>query len=60
MKEECSAIDQNVLPHKENDPGGFTLPCSINDMSFNNALADLGASVSVMPFKTFGALGLGK
>lgn len=29
-------------------------------MSFNNALADLGASVSVMSFKTFATLGLGK
>jgi hypothetical protein len=60
MKEECSATDYNALPHKEKDPGSFTLPCSINDMSFNNALADLGASVSVMPFRTFTSLGLGK
>jgi hypothetical protein len=30
MKEECSAIDQNALPHKENDPGSFTLPWNIS------------------------------
>lgn len=60
MKEECSTTDHKALPHKEKDPGSFTLPCSINDMSFNNALADLGASVSVMPFKTFTTLGLVK
>lgn len=29
-------------------------------MSFNNALANLGASVSVMTFKTFATLGFGK
>ena len=60
MKEEYSATDHKALPHKEKDPGSFTLPCSINNMSFNNALADLGASVSVMPLKTFTTLGLGK
>lgn len=60
MKEECSEIDNKALPHKEKDPGSFTLPCSINNMSFNNALAELGASVSVMPLKTFATLGLGK
>jgi hypothetical protein len=60
MEEECSATDHKALPHKEKDPGSFTLPCNINDMSFSNALADLGASVSVMPFKTFTTLDLGK
>ena len=60
MKEESSATDLHASPHKEKDPGSFTLPCSINNMSFNNALADLGANISVMPFKTFTTLGLGK
>ncbi|GJZ72736.1 reverse transcriptase domain-containing protein [Tanacetum coccineum] len=48
-----------ALPRKEKDPGSFTLPCFINNMCFNKALADLGASVSVMPFSTYTTLGLG-
>ncbi|GJQ99011.1 putative reverse transcriptase domain-containing protein [Tanacetum coccineum] len=38
----------------------FTLPCFINDFCFDNALVDLGASVSVMPLSTYLNLGLGK
>ncbi|GKE63978.1 hypothetical protein Tco_1514345, partial [Tanacetum coccineum] len=29
-----------TLPQKEKDPGSFTLPCFINNMCFNKALAD--------------------
>ncbi|GKE95400.1 reverse transcriptase domain-containing protein, partial [Tanacetum coccineum] len=48
-----------TLPRKEKDLGSFTLPCFINNMCFNKALADLGASVSVMPYSTYTTLGLG-
>ncbi|GJW90567.1 reverse transcriptase domain-containing protein [Tanacetum coccineum] len=48
-----------ALPRKEKDPGSFTLPCFINNMCFHKALADLGASVSVMPYSTNLKLGLG-
>ncbi|GKE06649.1 hypothetical protein Tco_1398667, partial [Tanacetum coccineum] len=34
----------NSIPRKEKDPGSFTLPCYINNVCFDNALADLGAS----------------
>ncbi|GKE89535.1 hypothetical protein Tco_1567010 [Tanacetum coccineum] len=47
-----------ALPRKEKDPKSFTLPCFINNMSFNKALPDLGASVSVMPYSTYLKLGL--
>ncbi|GJW66981.1 hypothetical protein Tco_0121405 [Tanacetum coccineum] len=56
----CSALLQNQLPPKENDPGSFILPCSIRRLDFNNALADLGASISIMPFFMFKRLGIGK
>ncbi|GJY22783.1 hypothetical protein Tco_0396441, partial [Tanacetum coccineum] len=36
-------IDKSI-PRKEKDPGSFTLPCYINNVYFDNALADLGAS----------------
>nr|GEW35471.1 E3 ubiquitin-protein ligase [Tanacetum cinerariifolium] len=48
----ASHID-NSIPRKEKDPGSFTLPCHINYFCFDNALADLGASVSVMPLSTY-------
>ncbi|GKB35712.1 mitochondrial proton/calcium exchanger protein-like protein isoform X1 [Tanacetum coccineum] len=56
---EASYIDKSI-PQKEKDPGSFTLPCYINNVCFDNALADFGASVSVMPFSTYLNLGLGK
>ncbi|GJY92719.1 two-component response regulator-like APRR2 isoform X1 [Tanacetum coccineum] len=45
---------------QEKDPWSFTLPCTINNLRFDKALADLGASVSVMPYSTFTNLDLGK
>ncbi|GJS82582.1 hypothetical protein Tco_0749123 [Tanacetum coccineum] len=50
----------NSIPKKEKDPGSFTLPCFINNVCFDNAIADLGASISVMPLSTYLNLGLGK
>ncbi|GKC72041.1 putative reverse transcriptase domain-containing protein [Tanacetum coccineum] len=50
----------DTIPRKEKDPRSFTLPCFINDFCFNNALVDLGASVSVMPLLTYLNLGLGE
>ncbi|GJX01142.1 retrovirus-related pol polyprotein from transposon TNT 1-94 [Tanacetum coccineum] len=56
---EASHID-NSIPRKKKDPGSFTLPCFINNVYFDNALVNLGASVSVMPLSTFLNLGLGE
>ncbi|GJT16302.1 putative reverse transcriptase domain-containing protein [Tanacetum coccineum] len=50
----------DTIPQKEKDPGSFTLPCHINDVCFDNALVDLGASVSVMPLLTYLNLGIGE
>ncbi|GJT11633.1 putative reverse transcriptase domain-containing protein [Tanacetum coccineum] len=59
--EACGASHiNNAIPRKEKDPGSFTLPCFINDFCFDNALVDLGASVSVMPLSTYLNLGLGE
>ncbi|GJS19231.1 ribonuclease H-like domain-containing protein [Tanacetum coccineum] len=59
--EACGASHiNNAIPRKEKDPGSFTLPCFINDFYFNNAIVDLGASISVMPLSTYLNLGLGK
>ncbi|GJR45326.1 hypothetical protein Tco_1313429 [Tanacetum coccineum] len=40
---EASHID-NSIPRKEKDTRSFTIPCYINNVCFDNALADLGAS----------------
>ncbi|GJY72428.1 hypothetical protein Tco_0476131 [Tanacetum coccineum] len=50
----------HTIPRKEKDPGSFTLPCFINNVCFDIALVDLGASVSVMPLLTYLNLGLGE
>ncbi|GJR81400.1 hypothetical protein Tco_0152185 [Tanacetum coccineum] len=44
---------------KEKDPGSFTLPCFIHNVCFDEAIVNLGASVSVMPLYTYTNLGLG-
>jgi hypothetical protein len=49
LTKECSAAIPNKLPEKKKDSGCPTIDCSIGDQHFNNALCDLGASVSVMP-----------
>nr|GFD15723.1 hypothetical protein [Tanacetum cinerariifolium] len=36
------------LRHKELNPGSFTLPCTISNLNLY-AMADLGASVNIMP-----------
>ncbi|GJX08952.1 retrovirus-related pol polyprotein from transposon TNT 1-94 [Tanacetum coccineum] len=56
-----TAVDayDNTLPQKEKDPGSFTLPCLINNICFDKALVDIGASVSVMPLSTYTNHGLG-
>ncbi|GJS80561.1 DNA-directed DNA polymerase [Tanacetum coccineum] len=60
MNERCSAVLLNKLPSKEKDPGSFTIPCDIGHLHINNALADLGASISLMPYTMYEKLGLGE
>ncbi|CAL1379626.1 unnamed protein product [Linum trigynum] len=60
LNEECSAILQNKLPEKRKDPGSFTIPCMIGSLHIGKSLADLGASINVMPYKLFQKLSLGE
>ena len=60
LTEECSAIIQRKLPQKLNDPGSFTIPCTIGNAIFERALCDLGASINLMPLSIFKRLGLGE
>ncbi|XP_073120583.1 uncharacterized protein [Henckelia pumila] len=56
--ENCSALVQNKIPPKQKDPGSFSIPCMINDVSFHKALCDLGASINLMPYSIFRKLSL--
>ncbi|GJT04837.1 reverse transcriptase domain-containing protein [Tanacetum coccineum] len=60
MNERCSAVLLNKLPSKEKDPGSFTIPYDIGQLHIDNALADLGASISLMPYMMYEKLGLGE
>ncbi|GJS23772.1 reverse transcriptase domain-containing protein [Tanacetum coccineum] len=60
LSEECFAIIQRSFPQKEGDPGSFTLPCLIGPLAVKNALADLGASINLMPHSLFRRLGISK
>ncbi|GJS55078.1 hypothetical protein Tco_0628440, partial [Tanacetum coccineum] len=60
MNERCSAILLNKLPSKEKYPGSFTIPCDISQLYIDSALADLGASISLMPYTMYKKLGLGQ
>jgi hypothetical protein len=58
---ECfSAFIHNDLPQKLKDSGKFSVPCKIKGKLFQNALCDLGASVSIMPYSVFKKLKLGE
>ncbi|XP_057515550.1 uncharacterized protein LOC130797049 [Amaranthus tricolor] len=46
---QCSAILECQIPKKQADPGSFTIPLKLGKDVSVVALADLGASVSVMP-----------
>ncbi|GJX49192.1 hypothetical protein Tco_0276037 [Tanacetum coccineum] len=60
MNERCSVVLLNKLPSKEKDPGSFTIPYDIGHLHIDNALADLGASISLMPYTMYEKLGLGE
>ncbi|XP_021751643.1 uncharacterized protein LOC110717298 [Chenopodium quinoa] len=55
----CSDILFSKLPTKLQDPGSFSIPCSINEIHLGKALCDLGASVSLMPFSVYQKLNVG-
>ncbi|PWA85724.1 hypothetical protein CTI12_AA120600 [Artemisia annua] len=60
LNERCSSVLMNEMPSKEKDPGSFTIPCTINGTTFDKALGDLGASISLMPYSLYRKLELDK
>ena len=55
----CSAIATRSLVQKKEDPGAFTIPCTIKLLHFAKGLCDLGESTNLMPLSIYKKLGLG-
>nr|GFC02725.1 reverse transcriptase domain-containing protein [Tanacetum cinerariifolium] len=58
MNEHCSAVILNKLPRKLGDPNKFLIPCEFSGMDECLALADLGASINLMPLSVWEGLSL--
>nr|GEZ51905.1 reverse transcriptase domain-containing protein [Tanacetum cinerariifolium] len=57
LDENCSAVILKKLPEKLGDPGKFLIPCGFSELKCK-ALADLGASINLMPHSIWKKLGL--
>nr|GEV01043.1 reverse transcriptase domain-containing protein [Tanacetum cinerariifolium] len=58
LSDESSVMIQNKVPPKLGDPGIFLIPCNFNITFSCNALADLGASINLMPYSLYAKLSL--
>ncbi|GJY35733.1 reverse transcriptase domain-containing protein [Tanacetum coccineum] len=57
LNENCSAVILKKLPEKLVDPRKFLIPCDFRELKCK-ALADLGASINLMPLSVWKKLGL--
>nr|GEV72515.1 reverse transcriptase domain-containing protein [Tanacetum cinerariifolium] len=58
LNEHCSAVLLKKLTEKLGDPGKFLIPCDFPGMAECLALADLVASINLMPFSVWKRLSL--
>ncbi|GJU27612.1 reverse transcriptase domain-containing protein, partial [Tanacetum coccineum] len=58
LNEHCSAVILNKLPKKLGDPGKFLIPCDFPGMDECLALANLAASINLMPLSVWKRLSL--
>ncbi|GJS85317.1 reverse transcriptase domain-containing protein [Tanacetum coccineum] len=58
LSDESSALIQNKVPPKLGDPESFLIPCNFNKAFSCDALANLGASINVMPYSLYAKLSL--
>nr|GEV65244.1 DNA-directed DNA polymerase [Tanacetum cinerariifolium] len=59
LNENYSTVILKKLPEKLGDPGKFLIPCGFSELKCK-ALADLGASINLMPLSVWKKLGLPK
>nr|GFA38087.1 reverse transcriptase domain-containing protein [Tanacetum cinerariifolium] len=57
-KQNCSAVVLKKLPEKLGDPGRFLIPCDFTGLDNCLALADLGASINLIPLSIWKKLRL--
>ncbi|GJT43304.1 reverse transcriptase domain-containing protein [Tanacetum coccineum] len=60
LNENCSAMLLKKLPKKLGDPDKFLIPYNFSGMDVCHALADLGASINLMPLSLWKKLSLPK
>ncbi|CAN6700231.1 unnamed protein product [Malus baccata var. baccata] len=48
LTEQCSVVLLHKLPPKKQDPGSFTISCTIGNSHFKHALIDLGANFVIL------------
>nr|GFC16186.1 reverse transcriptase domain-containing protein [Tanacetum cinerariifolium] len=58
LNEHCSMVFLKKLPEKLGEPGKFLIPCDFSGMAECLALADLGASINLMPLSVWNKLSL--
>ncbi|GJV76582.1 reverse transcriptase domain-containing protein [Tanacetum coccineum] len=58
VNKNCSAVILKKFPEKLGDPGRFLIPCDFPEMNECLALADLGASINLMPLSIWKELSL--
>ncbi|GKA18335.1 reverse transcriptase domain-containing protein [Tanacetum coccineum] len=58
VNENCSAVILKKLPEKLGDPDKFLIPCDFPEIVECLALADLGASINLMPLSIWKKLSL--
>ncbi|GJY63219.1 reverse transcriptase domain-containing protein [Tanacetum coccineum] len=58
VNENCSAVILKKLPEKLGDPDKFLIPCDFPELVECLALADLGASINLMPLSIWKKLSL--
>nr|GFC70618.1 reverse transcriptase domain-containing protein [Tanacetum cinerariifolium] len=58
LNENCSAVVLKKLPKKLGDPGRFLIPCDFTGLDNYLALADIGASINLMPLSIWKKLRL--
>ncbi|GJX80736.1 hypothetical protein Tco_0328885 [Tanacetum coccineum] len=58
VNENCSAVILKKFPEKLGDPGRFLIPCDFPEMNECLALADLSASINLMPLSIWKELNL--
>nr|GEX99387.1 reverse transcriptase domain-containing protein [Tanacetum cinerariifolium] len=58
LNKHCSAVLLNKFPEKLGDPDKFLIPCDFPGMAECLALADLGASINLMPLSVWNNISL--